>query len=268
MGIFNETVQLPQNRKDSINVAVFKISTTPSLSINYCYEVINVSGGGIACQYNEVLVDKLQNRDEYRRINGFGDTKKRLVDKNNSLINDVNFNQPHYTQVLHAINGDYRLYQWNTVNDINTPFGVFNAINSVIPDKQIIRFDTDKYNNLWLATSKGLVGFNNTGLVLSNQELKSDSEGFKIYPNPTKSMINLELMPNWFSEQIKSNEMITIEIRNTFGQILINETTTNQALNKFSPSYLTFNVQHLRIGMYFVTLTAKYKTATIKFLKD
>lgn len=247
--------QPPTNRKDSIDVSVFVISTTPTLSISYCYEYNNLSGGGIACQYNSVKVDKLQNREEYRTINSFGDTKRRLYDKNNNLISDINFNYEPYYQVLHASDGDYKLYRYFNsvvVERINTPYGEFHMVNSVIPDLQIIRFDTDKYNNLWLATPKGLVGFNNTGLVLSNNDLLFSSDNIKIYPNPTNEFLEISYL---------SDEPVNIQITNTLGRVV-------KSLNIILTSTTKIKLENLNSGLYYLTLRSRNGAVTKKIFKE
>lgn len=119
------------------------------------------------------------------------------------------------------------------------------------PVTTLTNFDLEAYNNLWLATPKGLVGFNNTGLILRSEELKSTIEGFKIYPNPAKDFIEINFL---------SGEPVSIEITNTLGKNIESKVT---ALNAISLS-----THNLKSGLYYLTLKTKRKTLTAKFIKE
>jgi hypothetical protein len=86
--------------------------------------------------------------------------------------------------------------------------------------------------------------------ILSNTSL---NDQFNIYPNPSNGIIYIEL------ETLKG-EKAEIQILNTLGKILINETTTN--------ARSTFNIANYPSGIYFVKVTQGNKQHTIKLIKD
>ena len=75
--------------------------------------------------------------------------------------------------------------------------------------------------------------------------------GIKVYPNPAKDILHIELVDF-------NNEPYTIEISNELGQVILSQTV--------SSNLSTFNVQHLPNGMYFLTLKMKDKTLTKKLI--
>ena len=77
---------------------------------------------------------------------------------------------------------------------------------------------------MWLATSKGLVGFNNTGVITNVKD--NVLNNFTIYPNPASDILNIE-----FSTALELTEQpITIEMTNALGQVVLNETSISHNL--------------------------------------
>ena len=75
--------------------------------------------------------------------------------------------------------------------------------------------------------------------------------GIKVYPNPAKDILHIELVDF-------NNEPYTIEISNELGQVILSQTV--------SSNLSTFNVQHLPNGMYFLTLKMKDKKVVKKII--
>ena len=252
---YNPPVQFPQNRKDSMNVAVFTITTAPTFSINYCYEPINVSGAGCNCNYIYVQVDKYQNREEFYTINNnFSQGKKqRLYDKNNILISDISLIGPLYSNSIFETGGQYYLYRYiYTPAKIQTPYGLFDMSNSIIPDKQIIHFDSDKNKNIWIATSKGLVGYNHSGVITTVNEMAGNN-GFSIFPNPANDVLQIRLQ----------NESITpyqFKILNNLGQEVFKSTITSQNQS--------INIRDFSSGIYFIEATINNTVLRKKIIKE
>ena len=159
----------PINKADSIiHVQDFVINNTSSLTINYCF-----SAPFFYCNYYELFSDKFQNREEqYTPISGSG-LNMRHFDKNNVLISDNVISVDPGYQRLFAPTGFYKLIH-NSIDEIYTPFGNFNQLNSIIPSYKIINMDIDKQNNIWIATQNGLVAYNNSGVITGNQKKEKD----------------------------------------------------------------------------------------------
>ncbi len=75
--------------------------------------------------------------------------------------------------------------------------------------------------------------------------------GIKVYPNPAKNVLHIELVDF-------NNEPYTIEISNELGQVVLSQAV--------SSNLSSFYVQHLPNGMYFLTLKMKDKKVVKKII--
>lgn len=89
---------------------------------------------------------------------------------------------------------------------------------------------------------------------LSTPAAKKNS--FRLYPNPTKNILNLSSANNILSE-------VTISIYDMLGKLVKFEN------NKAANSNISLNVSHLKSGLYFVTIESKegFKQ-NLKFIKQ
>lgn len=84
---------------------------------------------------------------------------------------------------------------------------------------------------------------------VSVKELKNELS-FKIYPNPTNSIINIV-------DENNQPQNTTIQIQNNLGQLVFTSPFTNQ-----------INISNLSAGMYFLTIQDKNTKKTVKIIKQ
>ncbi len=244
---------------DSVErVQNFTIINSTTLSINYCFSDYNS-----ICSYNLVFTDKYKNRFELINLSTAQPptTNQRLrrFDATNNLISDDQYNQNPEKQF--AIN-NYGKY---TISHSGADFFdaiIFNppsahsyfGLNSIIPSPVIINFDVDKINNVWLATPKGLVVYNDIGVVTNVIQSNSDKNAFTVYPNPTNSILNI--MP-FDSAQGDKQE---VKIINMLGDVVASTTLSNQQSS--------INISHLNCGVYFIELKMSNDIVRKKIVKE
>lgn len=241
-------VPFPQNFADSVkNLNDFVISNVAGLPVTYCFE-----GMFNNCNYFKLFADRYGNRYEVVQIytgTQTVDVRLRTYDKNNALINEVNYNQWPYIQFATNSYGVYRMDR-NVVNtlEVNIPpnFSAnYNKFNSIIPDSTIINFDIDTLNNVWMATPKGLVAYNNMGVVTYNKYI-TEINDFSIFPTPANDLI-----------LITDKQGITkVELQNMTGQLLLSETVNASAHE--------LHLQNFAEGIYFVKVTNSNGMSSVK----
>lgn len=188
----NVSSPYPQNKNDSIMYANdFTIVNTNTITINYCFKsMFN------PCTYFKVLSDKFLNRYEiYQTTSGPFPQKMRKYNFDNVLIADEA--NSHTADIQRAISnyGEYYIFQNGSIElhvTINSPpfSAMYYGGNSIIPDPKITNFDIDIYNNVWLSTPKGLVVYNDQGVMTNIEEEKLNF--IKIFPNPSADILNIE----------------------------------------------------------------------------
>lgn len=232
-------VAFPQNKADSISsVNDFVIVNANTISINYCF--LNIFNN---CTYSKILSDKYHNRFEiYWTAGGPSATQRmRKYDANNNLIGDEL--HQHIPDKQRALNnhGEYSMYNSGSdglcVNIFNPPFSTcYASSNSIIPHWNILNFDTDSHNNVWLSTPKGLVAYNEQGVITNITKLK-ESNLIKVFPNPCANIFNVE----------SEKEIVEIKIYNQIGSLLI----SSQSITK------SIDVSNLSNGIYFIEVKTK-----------
>jgi hypothetical protein len=243
------SVMLPQNFADSVqNLNDFVISNTSGLPINYCFlDLFRY------CNYFSLNADRYGNRYEVVQIytgSQTVDERLRTYDKNNTLFSEINFNQWPYIQMAKNSYGAYRLYL-NGVNglEINIPpnfSASYNKWNSIIPSPKIINFDIDTLHNVWMATPKGLVAYNNMGVITDNPEMEIND--FLVSPNPANDIV-----------LITDKQGITnVELHNITGQLLLSETVSTSAHELY--------LQNFAEGIYFIKVTHSNGMSSVKKL--
>jgi hypothetical protein len=85
------------------------------------------------------------------------------------------------------------------------------------------------------------------------QSVSNQPSLISVYPNPTGGLINVEL-------EIVSGNNASIQILNTLGEVLVNESVNTQ--------HPVFNIQHFTAGVYFVKVIQQGKQQIIKLIKD
>jgi len=88
---------------------------------------------------------------------------------------------------------------------------------------------------------------------LGTNTLADLDQSIKLYPNPTKDILNIKLPEN-IGVAISS-----IEIANSLGQVVKEQKTQN---------IHTIDVSQLQTGMYFICLTTHYGNWKGKFVKE
>jgi hypothetical protein len=75
---------------------------------------------------------------------------------------------------------------------------------------------------------------------------------FRIYPNPTKGELNIELLTQNLQEQNR------IEVRGISGQLIFSE--------NISGAQESIDISHLSKGLYFITISNSEKIQTEKII--
>ncbi len=88
--------------------------------------------------------------------------------------------------------------------------------------------------------------------VTGFEEFSANNYQIKLYPNPAKEMLNIELDPST-PLRVTDNK---IQLQNALGHTLIDEKVVNQ--------HSSFNIQQLKSGMYFLKVLQGDKVVTIK----
>lgn len=93
-------------------------------------------------------------------------------------------------------------------------------------------------------------------IVLSIENPIVEVEGFKVYPNPTSNNLTIEL-------DLKSTTELQLSIANVFGQQLMQQ---SQSFGS-GTQYVSFDVERLPSGTYFMNIIADGKVVTQRFVK-
>ncbi|MBM7419478.1 MULTISPECIES: LamG-like jellyroll fold domain-containing protein [Chryseobacterium] len=187
---------------------------------------------------------------------------------------DVTNSHPNYNQLL----ANYKMNEasGNTLTD-SGPFNNSATItgsptrnlqtteNFIIQNYLNTFRQTDHFPTVlnWLCipvqSSWGIDGINripacNNGTLAINDAVKSDSD-FKIYPNPAKSEINVQLK--------SKNNKINIQIVDFNGKIVLTE-SANSSTGNYNEK---INISNLQSGMYFITVDTEDQRLQKKFIK-
>lgn len=133
----------------------------------------------------------------------------------------------------------------------------FKTYNTPLGGSSIYDIKEDKYGNLWLGTSRGLMQFNKTGIVSIKNENSSKIENFeitRIYPNPFNPMTKIEFMINKTSN-------IQLKVFDIKGKLV------KEFMNKrfISGNYTTeLDMSNYSSGVYFVIFYLDNKLITTK----
>jgi hypothetical protein len=91
-------------------------------------------------------------------------------------------------------------------------------------------------------------------LTIGLNELKDNNLNIRLHPNPANDVLNIE-----FSTSSELTEqLITIEITNTLGQVVLNETSIAQSLK--------LKTDNLQSGLYYLSIKTKDNTITRKIM--
>jgi hypothetical protein len=88
-------------------------------------------------------------------------------------------------------------------------------------------------------------------LTIGFNELQDNNVNILMYPNPANDILNVELL-------VFNNEPYHIELTNTLGQVVLNETSITQNLK--------LKINHLQSGLYYLSIKTKDKTVTRKIM--
>ncbi len=91
-------------------------------------------------------------------------------------------------------------------------------------------------------------------------ELSNPSSNFKVYPNPSNGIVNVDISTSLNATEIL-NENAIIEILNPLGQVIATQ-------NASKSRHVSFNINNYPAGVYFVKATVEGKTKTVKIIKE
>lgn len=184
----------PQSFSDSVDcLNDFVIHNASSITINYYFNNTFFYGN-----YFNVMTDHYGYRYEMVQLytgNPSVNQRLRTYNVNNVLLSDITYNQQPDKQMAQNIHGKYKLDN-NGMNGLSVTIynppsnNSYNMMNSIIPSLNITNFDIDTLNNLWLATPKGLVAYNDMGVVTHLTKEKSKTISF--FPNPVNNELNFK----------------------------------------------------------------------------
>ncbi|MFN8117911.1 MAG: T9SS type A sorting domain-containing protein [Bacteroidia bacterium] len=246
----------PQNFADSISsVNDFRIVNTTSMSINCCF--VNFF---TPCTYFYIQTDRFGHRFEFYQPS-VNNQNLRTFDKNNILLSDNPYNGYPPYQIAKSTYGYYRL----NLNTFMPSISVFNATifspfssngyntsNSIIPSTNIINFDIDTLNNVWLATAKGLVAYNDIGVVTNIKQ--TIVETIVSYPNPVQNDVYFKFK-NGFNKN--ATIIVTDVLGKTVAEYILKISENNEA---------NMDVTHLPNGMYYLEVKIGNEFVYEKFL--
>ena len=144
----------------------------------------------------------------------------------------------------------------NIYND--TTWINYNDTNSPMPSNSISNISIDSLNNKWLATSGGLVIFNEYGIIgikNLNNLIPNRLKLFQNYPNPFNSQTKIKL-------QIYNTSNIRLTVYNILGEEIT--TLINQQLNP-GLYEVVFDGTNYPSGVYFYQLLVINKQQVIEF---
>lgn len=149
------------------------------------------------------------------------------VNSNNSVL--CNGNMANITATGLGGNGSYT-YTWSTGT-------IANAINVSPTSNTNYTVTVSDYNNCAASTV-----FTQSVAVCTNVQpnLNRYKSTFKVYPNPTEGLINVEFL-------VFNSESVVIEIVNELGQIVYNSTEIKQPKTQL-------NIKQLNSGIYFLNI--------------
>ncbi len=139
-------------------------------------------------------------------------------------------------------------------NDLRVHFGLGDA---TMIDSLIIKYSsgvTETFTNLpadiFYCHEEG----SGSPCIVGINEPKETDRTFKIYPNPVKDQLTIEMLNTYIRK-------IEISIIDICGKIILNKTESS------GKKQLTISMQNLTIGTYFVMVNANGMTYTKKFVK-
>jgi ligand-binding sensor domain-containing protein len=133
------------------------------------------------------------------------------------------------------------------LNDTN--WTVYNPENSPLPGWSIGDLDLDRYKNLWICNSGGLVVYNESGIIGLHKQQKKFPSSFRLYqnyPNPFNSVTII-------GYSIRKSTLVSIKLFNYLGQEL------KELVNDVKPAgeyEIKFDSKNLSSGIYFYRLSA------------
>jgi len=131
----------------------------------------------------------------------------------------------------------------DVVGSINSSYGTYDKNNTIINDPWPTPFASSGFD-------LDAIGVINQSAVGVEEFEKNIS--VKIYPNPSKEMLNVEL-------EIL-NDVLRMQITNILGETMLNESIIIQ--------HSTFNIQHFPSGIYFVHIETKKGKTVTKLIKE
>lgn len=162
------------------------------------------------------------------------------------------------SEVLSVALGDFNNKWLGLYNSVGPAMAKFDGINwsffdksnSGLPSNSIYQITVDKYNNKWLATSGGLVAYNENGVFVKGN--KQTENIFTVFPNPTTNSFQIKCLT---AGSVGSK----VEVYDMSGKMLISRKYDND-----SP---TINIENLTPGIYFVKLIVQGQSAVRKVVK-
>ncbi|MEI8137194.1 MAG: T9SS type A sorting domain-containing protein, partial [Bacteroidota bacterium] len=94
----------------------------------------------------------------------------------------------------------------------------------------------------------------NVSGIIGIKENNSSLNNINVYPNPTDGILNVETSTS------SANDSFKIQVLNSLGQLLIDETSANQ--------HSTLNIQHLLSGIYFLRISSDNGSKVVKIIKE
>ncbi len=144
-----------------------------------------------------------------------------------------------------AANGEFSFAEEFTFDVGNVTAGSFNLWNN---DVEIIVF---VQNTATKEIMQGAYSYTNT---IGLEELNVNSTAVKMYPNPAKDVLNVEIDAN-------KNGKAQIEIMNALGQVVYNSGADITEGN----NTISINTSDLKAGLYIINVTANGSSRTLKF---
>lgn len=128
---------------------------------------------------------------------------------------------------------------------------VFAAVNSPLPSSRVTCLTLDKYANLWIGTSEGLVGYRAGGVITSAMEQTSDNSiPFPFYnqPNPVSTLTTIR-----YSVSAEGSHHVQLKVFNSVGIELTTLVNCVQATGEY---FVDFDASQLPSGVYYYRLQA------------
>lgn len=151
-------------------------------------------------------------------------------------------------QVLTFTGTGATTYTWSNNNNFTGNTYSFTASSMPFTGAQLDLAGHDA-NGCFIATFITISTINCTTSVL---DIDSDKKDFKIYPNPTLEILTIEF------ENLNDEPLVSII--NTLGEIVLSE--------KQDVSQSSFNIKHLKSGIYYIKVETKNGWTTKKFIKQ